>query len=73
MAETEKPMPTKDQVLSWTKRDLRAAIYFLQMIHDHPETLEYIADRFLDTAQGSGALIDQIQKDKAAANGANNS
>lgn len=43
-------MPTQEQVIEWTKKDLVAAHYFLGMLLQHPEMISVMGKEIYDYA-----------------------
>lgn len=57
--------PTREDVREWTKRDLLAASYFLNLLQRYPEIVEQMADMIYDhaTMKENGAAIDHVKQE----------
>lgn len=56
--------PSREQVREWTKRDLLAASYFLNLLQRYPEIIDEMADLIYDhaTIKENGAAIDHVNQ-----------
>lgn len=59
--------PTLDQVKEWTKKDLLAAAYFLNLLQRYPEIIDQMAKTIYDHAmlKENGPAIDHVEPQKS--------
>lgn len=63
-----KEKPTREEVHEWTKRDLVAASYFLNLLQRYPDVIKQMADMIYQHAMTTenGAAADHIKQEEHA-------